>query len=292
MAKQLLNYKGLFGDNLELFDKSFIHHEPIQARSFLYNYEITEHLHTDLFQLFLITAGGGLLLSSGLKIPLESPCVLIIPSNRLHGFVFQSDVKGEVFTISETFFEEVLLNAPSIFHKFDQLQYFSFVAGADLFLELLDFKSKIVREIQHSDKASELSLRLLFQLFLLNLYRSKKADQAAAIKSDDRSLNHFHIFKRLIKKHRYEGKTVCFYARELKLTTVHLNRICQTVAQKTTLQIIHEQLIIEAKKYLSGTTNTIAEIAYFLGFKDPAHFSKFFKKKTGLAPSAFRQNNF
>lgn len=289
MDKHFLNYKGLFGDDVALFTGSLVHHEPIQARSLLYDYEITEHLHTDLFQLFLITSGGGLLLSSKVKIPLESPCVLIIPSNRLHGFVFQTEVKGDVFTIHESFIERIIKNAPTLFASFDRLQYFPLDAGADSFFELLDLKNKIIREVQQSDKAAKLSVVLLFQLFLLNLYRLRTADEEETVKSDDRILNHFTRFKKLIKQHGHEGKTIKFYAQEMRLTPVHLNRICKTVAQKTALQLIHEQLIIESRKYLSGTTNSIAEIAYFLGFKDPAHFSKFFKKKVGVSPGVFRR---
>jgi AraC family transcriptional activator of pobA len=289
MSKQLLNYRGLFGDDLALSEHSFIHHEPLQARSFRYDYEIKEHLHSDLFQLFLITSGGGLLLSSGVKIPLESPCVLIIPSNQLHGFVFQTEVKGEVFTIHESFFEKTIKRAPTVFHQFDQLQYFSLDAGADSFTELLDLKHKIIREKQRSDQATKLSLALLFQLFLLTLYRLRSADQDDPVKSDNRVLSHFARYKKLIKQHGHEGKTVNFYAGEMGITPVHLNRICKTVTQKTALQVIHEQQLVEAKKYLRGTTNTIAEIAYFLGFKDPAHFSKFFKQRVGVPPGLFRR---
>jgi AraC family transcriptional activator of pobA len=169
------------------------------------------------------------------------------------------------------------------------LQYFPLDAGADSFFELLDLKNKIIREVEQSDKAAKLSVVLLFQLFLLNLYRLRTANEEETVKSDDRILNHFTRFKKLIKQHGHEGKTVKFYAQEMRLTPVHLNRICKTVAQKTALQIIHEQLIIESRKYLSGTTNSIAEIAYFLGFKDPAHFSKFFKKKVGVSPGMFRR---
>ena len=289
MAKRLLTYKGLFGDNIEPFGGAHVHYEPLQKRTLLYNYEITEHLHTNLVQVFLITSGGGLLLSAGRKISLETPCVLIIPSNTLHGFVFQSEVKGEVFTIPEVLFEKFLKNAPSVFSTFDQLQHFSFDPGTPLFLALLDLKNKIIRELQHHDKTTEFALSLLFQLFLLKLHRSKEESLTESIDMDNRTLSHFHTFKKLIKLHIHEGKSVQFYAREMNLTTVHLNRICKAVAQKTALQIIHEYVLQEAKKYLKGTSYSIAEIAYFLDFKDPAHFSKFFKKKEGITPGAFRK---
>ncbi|MFK8160949.1 MAG: helix-turn-helix transcriptional regulator [Lewinella sp.] len=291
MQKQLLNYKGLFGDDHGLLADSFLHHEPLQARSFRYNYEIEEHLHSDLFQLFLITSGGGLLLSSGEKIALESPGVLMIPSNELHGFVFQTEVRGEVFTLLEASMDKMLSTMPSVFSDFDQLQYFSLNTGADSFLELLDLKNRIIREAERADPLKNLSLALLFQLFLLTIYRSKRADKEEMVKSDDRILGHFKQFKKLIKQYGHEGKPVKFYAGEMKLTPVHLNRICQMVVQKTALQVVHERVLAEAKKYLKGTSSSIAEIAYFLGFKDPAHFSKFFKKKAGVPPGAFRKSN-
>lgn len=288
MPSQLLNFKGLFGDHFEPFERLFIHYEPLQKRTLLYNYEITEHLHTDLVQVFLITSGGGLLLSAGRKINLESPCVLIIPSNTLHGFVFPSEIEGEVFTIPELLFEKFLKNAPRLFSSFDQLQHLSFDPEAALYLALLDLKNKIINELQHQDKATEFSLSLLFQQFLVNLYRSQKESQIASVDRNNRALQHFHAFKKLIKQYVHEGKPVQFYARELNLTRVHLNRICKTVAQKTALQIIHEYVLREAKKYLKGTNYSIAEIAYFLDFKDPAHFSRFFKQKEGVTPGGFR----
>lgn len=291
MDKHLLNYKGLFGDDFDLLEGSLIHHEPIETRSLLYDFEIKQHLHSDLYQVFLITSGGGLLLSSGVKIPLDSPCALTIPSNRLHGFAFQTEVRGEVFTIHESLIEKIITSTPIICSPFDQLQYIPLEAGADSFIELLQLKEKIISELQKTDNASKISVVLLFQLFLLNLYRLRREDHERTITSTNRVLNHFNNFKKLIKKHGFEGKTVNFYANELNLTPVHLNRICKSATQKSALEIIHEQLLKEAKKYLSGTTNTIAEIAYFLGFKDPAHFSKFFKKKEGTPPGKFRKED-
>ncbi|MFK7981139.1 MAG: AraC family transcriptional regulator, partial [Saprospiraceae bacterium] len=63
MRKKIQSFSGIFGDHEAPFKRYFLHHEPLQTRSALYNYEITEHLHTQLVQIFLITSGSGLLLS-------------------------------------------------------------------------------------------------------------------------------------------------------------------------------------------------------------------------------------
>lgn len=278
----------MFGDQVTPFEKWFIHHEPLQKRSALYNYEITEHLHTNLVQLFLITSGGGLLLTLGKKIALETPCVLVIPNNILHGFVFSSEVRGDVFTLSDAKFDQLLQNAPYLFSAFENLQHIPFDPGSELFVDLLDIQRKILLEMKRTDKAAGHNLSLLFQMYLVNLYRSKQTVQTAVIQTDDKTLGHFYVFKKLIKQNIHGNKSVQFFANEMDITTVHLNRICKMVAQKTALQIIHEEIIKEARQYLKGTSHSVAEIAYFLDFKNPAHFSKFFKKLVGDSPRKFR----
>lgn len=288
MAKQIKNFSGLFGEQTKPFESLSIHYEPLQKRSSVYDYEITEHLHTDLVQFFFINEGGGWLLSMGKKIILQVPCVLIIPSNVLHGFVFQTEVKGGVFTLPDTLFHRHINNAPGLFSSLDQLQQIYYEQQSRWYLELMTIKDKMIEELQHPDKATEYSLRLLFQSVLINLFRSRKHGNKQALESDDRTLNHFQYFKKLIKEHVHEGKSIQFFARKMNLTPVHLNRICRTVSQKSALQIVHDFVVYEAKKYLKGTNCSIAEIAYLLDFKDPAHFSKFFKKKVGMTPSNYR----
>jgi AraC family transcriptional activator of pobA len=86
-------------------------------------------------------------------------------------------------------------------------------------------------------------------------------------------------------------KSVKQYASELHITSVHLNRICQSAVGKPALHIIHDFLILEAEKFLEHTDLHISEIAYRLNFEDPAYFSRFFKKYTALSPKQFREKN-
>ena len=58
---------------------------------------------------------------------------------------------------------------------------------------------------------------------------------------------------------------------------------------KTTTDHIAARLSREAKALLWHTDWNIAEVGYSLGFDEPTHFNYFFKKHTGLAPSAFRR---
>lgn len=289
--KGILQYTGLFGEDLEVMDEAFVHYEPLNVRTVLHDYKISEHVHSKLYQIFFITSSAGMLLSAGKKIALESPCALIIPNNKLHGFVFQSEIQGDVFTLNETFFENMMINNASLFLKYNQLQYFSLSKDTELFTEIYDYRNKIIKELNYNDSSTALSLSLLLQLFFIRLERSKTTNNIENVGTGDRTLNYFYQFNKLIKQFGHERKPVHFYANKVGLSTVHLNRICQSVSQKSAIEIIHENLIQEAKKYLVGTSYSVAEIAYVLGFKDPAHFSKFFKMKECKTPGSFRKNN-
>ena len=86
-------------------------------------------------------------------------------------------------------------------------------------------------------------------------------------------------------------KSIKQYARELNITSVHLNRICQATVGKPALQIVHDFLVLEAEKFLKHTDMHVSEIAYQLNFEDPAYFSRFFKKYTGASPKQFRERD-
>ncbi|WP_256010423.1 helix-turn-helix domain-containing protein [Desertivirga xinjiangensis] len=80
------------------------------------------------------------------------------------------------------------------------------------------------------------------------------------------------------------------YAEQLAVHVNHLNRAIKESTGKTTTHLIAERLTAEAKVLLKHTNWNISEIAYSLGFEDPAHFNNFFKKHTLLTPSSFRNS--
>lgn len=79
------------------------------------------------------------------------------------------------------------------------------------------------------------------------------------------------------------------FARQLSVHVNYLNRCVRETTGKTTTDHIADRLTSEARALLRHTDWNIAEIGYSLGFDEPAHFNYFFKKHTGLTPSAFRR---
>jgi AraC-like DNA-binding protein len=79
------------------------------------------------------------------------------------------------------------------------------------------------------------------------------------------------------------------YADLLAVTPNHLSQSIKSVAGKNALSYIGDRLLSEAKSLIQYTDFDIAEIAYQLGFSDPANFGKFFKKEMRMSPSDYRR---
>ena len=89
-------------------------------------------------------------------------------------------------------------------------------------------------------------------------------------------------------QHRFALRSAGDFAQQLAVHVNYLNRCVRETTGKTTSAHIAVRLAGEARALLWHTDWNVAEIGYSLGFDDPTHFNHFFKKQTGLAPSAVR----
>ena len=79
-------------------------------------------------------------------------------------------------------------------------------------------------------------------------------------------------------------------ARELFLSHKHLTDIVQKETGNHPCHFYDLKILEEAKRMLSESNKSIAEIAKILTY-DPSNFSKFFKKFIGQTPGQFRKEN-
>jgi AraC family transcriptional activator of pobA len=104
----------------------------------------------------------------------------------------------------------------------------------------------------------------------------------------DRQRERFTRLRQLIEDHYREHWPVGAYADALAISQARLNRMCKSFAGKSAGELVQDRLALEAQRHLIYTSASTAMIAYELGFQDPAYFSRFFKRRVGMAPGRFR----
>lgn len=87
-----------------------------------------------------------------------------------------------------------------------------------------------------------------------------------------------------------ELREVGDYASLLHISAGHLSEVVKTQSGKPAIKHIHERLVLEARRLLFHTHNSLKEIAFDLGFANGSYFNRFFKRETGVTPAEYRAN--
>ena len=82
--------------------------------------------------------------------------------------------------------------------------------------------------------------------------------------------------------------TVKYFADKLCLSSNYFGDMFKKETGKSPQEYIQENVIELAKERISGTADTVSQIAYSLGFQYPQHFCRLFKKRVGYTPSEYR----
>jgi len=96
-------------------------------------------------------------------------------------------------------------------------------------------------------------------------------------------------FNQLLERWYKKERSIQAYADKLQVSLVVLNQTIKAFTGMTASEQIQKRIILEAKRQLSYTRQSVSEIAYALGFEDPNYFWKYFKRYTGLTPGIFRR---
>jgi AraC family transcriptional activator of pobA len=94
--------------------------------------------------------------------------------------------------------------------------------------------------------------------------------------------------KRMVEENFRRERQIGFYAGRLAMTSDRLNDHVKRATGVTAGHLIRQRVLTEAKRELVFSGRAIHEIAYELGFADPSHFARFFRKQTGMTPQDFR----
>ena len=142
-------------------------------------------------------------------------------------------------------------------------------------------------EFSTEDVIQEEMLRMLLKRFIIMCTRlaKEKLFEKGVTNSNMEIIREFNF---LVDINFREKKNVADYADLLNRSPKTLSNLFKKYGEKSPLQVIHERIVLEAKRLLTYTDKQAQEIGYDLGFEDPAHFSRLFKKMTDFSPAKYK----
>ena len=102
----------------------------------------------------------------------------------------------------------------------------------------------------------------------------------------------FLQFKRLIKRHCVQERSIPYYASQLHVTRHHLSATIKKASGQSVMSWINRATIQEAKLLLKTNGMMAYEVANRMNFPSASAFSKFFKRETGLTPRAYQETTY
>ena len=82
--------------------------------------------------------------------------------------------------------------------------------------------------------------------------------------------------------------TVKYFADRMNLSPNYFGDLVKKETGRTAQEYIQGKLIEVAKQEILGSSRSVSEIAYRLGFQYPQHFTRIFKKSVGCTPTGYR----
>ncbi len=281
MAKSVPTYN-LYGEKAAKEPDFWLHCETVPSRSSLHRYEIGLHRHDSFFQILYISAGSGDALFDGGRWPLTPPAIVTMPPEVDHGFRFSRDIDGHVFTLLASHMR--LAGEVTGFASEPRLTLLDpgEPDGAFIIATLERLAGEWTN--RRSGRTDMMEAYLVSALTLAARQWGRDNPEREAGETARR----IEYLDALIQQHFRSQKPAQFYARELGVSSTHLNRIVKGATGFTAHAYIGRKLIDEARRDLVFTQMPAQEIGLRLGFADPAYFSRYFLRETGQTPRAFR----
>jgi len=279
----------IYGFEEREFDGRLLHFERIEEQLAYHDWDAKPHLHKGLHQLMFFESGGGEILIEDQWHKFKAPLLFLVPQGMVHGFHFDRDTAGPILTISEDFMSEATSFAdndiaaaatrPSLIHLDAETVAHHGIDGI--------FRG-IERDYRWIAPGRNTALMASVVLLLVSLSRlSARADPAT--ESSAAYMQIYETFRKHVEHNFRQQPSVAQVAVELGMTVGRLTAVCRAVARQSPQYLIHQRIITEAKRQLLYSPRSSTSISYMLGFRDPAYFSRFFKRATGESPVEFRK---
>lgn len=230
----------------------------------------------------------------------EEGTLIFVAPNQVYGFEDKSEKrqgKGKALL-----FHPDLIHGTALGRNIKEYTFFSYEVNEALHLStreraiISDCLDKISYELEHAIDSHSKTLIVTYIELFLNY--SKRFYERQFITRSHANKDILSRFEKVLNEFFSSEMpsevglpSVSYCAEKLFLSPNYLGDLLKKETGKSAQEHIHLKMIEVAKEKIFDTGKSISEVAYELGFKYPQHFTRMFKKNTGLSPNDFRLLN-
>jgi AraC family transcriptional activator of pobA len=292
-----------YNDTLAYLDTAFptVSDTPEEARSRRRNnpllvkqkrslgrYVVDSHIHRSFEQLLICERGSGSILLEDGRHTFQAPAVLVVPSLTVHALSFDENSERWVVSIAKGYFQELAARAPEFSEIFSRGLCLRYAAHDRACVELQHVLDKLDWEQRRSASCRDIVIEALLIDVLVGVLRRIQDSRAPDIDETASDQDVHRSFTRLVEEHHAENWSLQLFADALRVSVPRLRTACRNVSGESPIRIINTRILLEAKRCLTHTNLSVAEIACRLGFEDASYFSRFFKSRTGQTPTVYK----
>lgn len=226
----------------------------------------------------------------------EGTIVSFAPRQVVEVNMIEDEMQPKVYGV---LFHPDLIRGTSLGQNIRQYGFFSYSSAEALHLSerergvVTDCFAKIQAELEHGiDKHSRQLIVMNIELLLgycMRFYERQFITREVA----NRDI--LQKFESLIHEY-FRGDipsvsgvpSVAYFADKVHLSSNYFGDLIKKETGKSAQEYIQFFVIEHAKDLIIGSNKTMSEIAYSLGFAYPQHFSRLFKRETGMTPNEYR----
>ena len=261
---------------------------PVKSPLFRANY----------YSIIIIVTGRGKYFIDRYSYPTQNRTIYFTNPGHIKGFEIYELSQGFVITFAESFLkqyirEDIFNEFPFLISEIAPPQY----PDQEIFQEFNALGNQLIGEYQ-SNSAYKFKIIGSLMMVLLLKIKEKFWHSYDPLKESDSGSQIVLTFKHNLEQHFRDLRAgnidilyqVQDYAEAQYLHPSYLSTVIKSKTGKSVNNWIAEKIIAESQAILSRSPISVQEVARQLGFKEPSHFSRFFKKHTGMSPSVFRKN--
>lgn len=251
--------------------------------------------------LFILCESGSLRLDVNLcEVELKKNMILVSAPSNILRIKEAHECDGEklsyiVLAMSKEFLFSLILDLnKTVTDKLSQLSCPVF-SVSDEDISILSDNNKLIANVIDSDihfKKEVVNAMISAGIYhVMSIWkRSEEQSQEQSQVRPSRSRTIYENFLKLVTEHYSQHRNVGFYADKLSLTPKYLSKLIKNESGRSAPEWIDAYVILEAKNLLKHSNIAIKEIVYKLNFPNQSVFYKFFKMRTGMTPSEYRNS--